>query len=170
MTDIEALRARMRCDVTGNLVGTNTRMIGAPPCDCQGCRADAEITRLREDLDRVTRERDEEVARLCSAPAVEFHQHDWIPGFAAFNPDATTPPPQSRAFCVLNLGSILATVEAGHVEKAEVPYFVAESMMHEIMHALEQWAGAEFSEERIEAMLDKYRAEALTQEPTNAER
>lgn len=96
----------------------------------------------------------------CSTepPRIEFHQQDWIPGFAAFNPDATTPPPQSRAFCVLNLGSILATVATGHVEKAEVPYFVAESMMHEIMHALEQWAGVEFSEERVDALLDKYRA------------
>jgi hypothetical protein len=27
------------CDVTGNLVGTDTIMIGAAPCNCQGCRA-----------------------------------------------------------------------------------------------------------------------------------
>ena len=115
-------------------------------------------------LAAVTAERD----KLREAPRIEFHQQDWIPGFAAFNPDATTPPHQSRAFCVLNLGSILATVATGHVEKAEVPYFVAESMMHEVMHALEQWAGVEFNEERVDALLDKYRA-ILTKEPTNAE-
>lgn len=96
------------------------------------------------------------------APRIEFHQQDWIPGFAAFVPDATTPPPASRAFCVLNLGSMLAAVEMGDLPKADLPYLIAESMMHEVMHALEQWAGTEFSEERIEALLDKYRA-TLTQ-------
>ncbi|WP_430912859.1 hypothetical protein [Methylobacterium sp. sgz302541] len=91
-------------------------------------------------------------------PRVEFHQHDWIPGFAAFAPGATTPGPDSRAFCVLNLGSILGTVETGDVPPTDLPYFIAESMMHEVMHALEQWAGTEFSEERVEALLAKYRA------------
>jgi hypothetical protein len=37
----------MRCDVTGNPVGTDTVMVGAE-CDCQGCRASAEIDRLRD--------------------------------------------------------------------------------------------------------------------------
>lgn len=49
-----------RCDVTGNPVGTDTVMIGAPPCDCQGCRAAAEIDRLHDiiksyEADRVRR-------------------------------------------------------------------------------------------------------------------
>lgn len=35
-----------RCDITGNPVGTDTRMIGAPPCVCQGCRAAAHIETL----------------------------------------------------------------------------------------------------------------------------
>ena len=44
-----------RCDVTGNCVGTDTRMIGAPPCDCQGCRAADHTTSLNAtiaDLER----------------------------------------------------------------------------------------------------------------------
>jgi hypothetical protein len=55
-TDIEALmqiagQANVwRCDVTGNPVGTDTRMIGAPPCQCQGCRAAAEIERLQKQM------------------------------------------------------------------------------------------------------------------------
>jgi len=107
----------------------------------------------KAEVARLTKERDE--ARSLT---IEFRQHDWIPGFAAFHANATTP--QGQAFCVINLGSILATVEAGHVPAADVPYFIAESMMHEIMHALEQWAGVEFSEERVEALLEKYRADA----------
>ena len=107
----------------------------------------------------------EEVERWRNAPRVEFHQQDWLPGFAAFLPDATTLSPSARAFCVLNLGSFLATVEAGHVAKSELPYFIASSMMHEVMHVLEQWAGVEFSEERVESLLEKYRAATLTKEP-----
>lgn len=35
-----------RCDITGNPVGTDTRRVGCP-CKCQGCKAGAEIERLR---------------------------------------------------------------------------------------------------------------------------
>jgi len=89
---------------------------------------------------------------------IEFHQHDWIPGFAAFAPGATTPAPDSRAFCVVNLGSLLAAVQAKDLPAADVPYVVAESMMHEVIHVIEQWAGTEFSEDRVEALLSKYAA------------
>lgn len=85
---------------------------------------------------------------------IEFRQHDWIPGFAAFAPDATTP--NGDAFCVLNLGSLLCAVATGDLPREELPYLIAESMMHEVMHAIEQWAGVEFSEERVEALLAKY--------------
>jgi hypothetical protein len=40
-----------RCDVTGNPVGTDTRMVGAPDCDCQGCRSADKIEGLEADLD-----------------------------------------------------------------------------------------------------------------------
>lgn len=117
-------------------------------------------------------------AALSPAPAlpesgvnlrIEFHQHDWIPGFAAFVPDATSPAPESKAFCVLNLGSLLAAVEDGTVAKSEVPYLVAETMMHEVMHALEQWASAEFNEDRIETILHKYRSAAPAPAPMDGE-
>ena len=96
--------------------------------------------------------------RFAPSLAIEFHQKDFVPGFAAFLPGATTPAPDSRAFCILNIGSLLAGVHMGDVAAAEIPYAVAETMMHEIMHVLEQWAGVEFSEERIEALIERYRA------------
>lgn len=52
MTDIEALRARMR-----ETAESGFDYLEVPASDCLAL--DAEITRLREDLDRVTRERDE---------------------------------------------------------------------------------------------------------------
>lgn len=91
-------------------------------------------------------------------PVVEFHQHDWMEGFAAFLDDGEQFNPDSKAFCVLNLGSLLATVKAGDIPAADLPYVIAESMMHEIIHVLEKWAGQEFSEERVEQLLEKYEA------------
>ena len=38
------------CDITKNPVGTDTVMIGAPPCDCQGCRAADRIEALEAAL------------------------------------------------------------------------------------------------------------------------
>ena len=46
MADIDRIERPWRCDVTGNPVGTDTQMIGYT-CDCQGCRAYAELSRLR---------------------------------------------------------------------------------------------------------------------------
>jgi hypothetical protein len=92
-----------------------------------------------------------------SLPRVEFYQHDWLPAFAAFVPGATVPAPDARAFCVVNLQAFLEAVETGDLRPTELPYFLAESMMHEIIHVLEQWASIEFSEDRVEALLEKYR-------------
>lgn len=88
---------------------------------------------------------------------IEVHQQDWIPGFAAFLDDGEAAD-TGKAHVVLNLGSILAMVQTGDMDPKEVPYFVAESIMHEVMHALEAWAGVEFSEERIETLLEQYAA------------
>lgn len=60
------------------------------------------------------------------------------------------------AHIVLNLGAFIAAVKTGDMDPAEVPYVIAESIMHEVMHVLEEWAGAEFSEDRIEAITDAY--------------
>lgn len=91
-------------------------------------------------------------------PRIEFHQQDFIPGFAAFLPGATTPSPDSKAFCVLNLGAMLSTVYHGRTKREDLPYFLADSIMHEVIHVLEQWAGVEFNEERVDALIEKYRA------------
>jgi hypothetical protein len=48
-------------------------------------------------------------------------------------------------------------VQTGDLDKKDLPYFVAESLMHEVIHVLEAWAGVEFSEDRVEELLTKYR-------------
>ncbi len=52
-----------RCDRTGNPVGTDTVMVGAPPCKCQGCRAYAAVTSLRAQNDELRTELAQTIAR-----------------------------------------------------------------------------------------------------------
>src|SRR5262245_57424399 len=91
------------------------------------------------------------------AVKIEFSQVDWEPGFAGYLDNGQ---PNGTAFCLLNLGTLLCAVEKGDLPKADLPYMIAESMMHEVIHAIEAWAGVEFSEDRVEALLVKYREAA----------
>jgi len=101
---------------------------------------------------------DAERGTVQAMPIIEVRQMDWIPGFAAFVDGAEGP--QGEAQVVLNVGALVAAVDMEDIDASEVPYFVAESIMHEVMHVLEKWAGVEFSEDRIEALTDRYRAAA----------
>lgn len=87
---------------------------------------------------------------------VEIFQHDWMPGFAAFLEDGSVAA-GAPAHVSLNVGAFISAVKTGDLDKADVPYFVAESIMHEVVHVLESWAGVEFSEDRVEELLAKYR-------------
>lgn len=102
---------------------------------------------------------------------IEFPQWDWIPGFAAFihsDQSNLQLDPDARAFCVLNLGSHLATIASGDAKAVDLPYQIARDMMHEVIHALEAWAGVEFSEERVEKLIDDYQ-KAIGRTPPDEE-
>lgn len=87
---------------------------------------------------------------------IDVYQQDWMPGFAAFLDDGSVQT-GAAAKVGLNMGALMAAVETKDLEPKDVPYVVAESIMHEVMHALEAWAGVEFNEDRIEALLEAYR-------------
>lgn len=90
-------------------------------------------------------------------PKIEIYQADGIEGFACYLADSG---PCGPALVGLNVEAFLGTVVMGHVEASELPYAVAESIMHEVIHVLEEWAGVEFSEDRVEALIAEYRKEA----------
>ena len=92
---------------------------------------------------------------LPKFPILEVHKADGIEGFACFT--STEGEIENPAIIGLNLEALLGTVVLGDVEPAELPYFIADSIMHEVIHALEQWAKVEFNEERIEQLIEKYR-------------
>ncbi len=86
---------------------------------------------------------------------IEIYQQDWISGFAAFRDDKSLEV-TGKAHVVLNLGAFLATVATGDIPAKELPYFIAESIMHEVIHILESWTKVEFNEERVDALIEKY--------------
>lgn len=89
-------------------------------------------------------------------PVLEIYQHDWSPGWASFLEDGSIAE-GAKAHATLNLGSCLVAVESGELPAKDLPYLIAESIMHEAIHALESWAKVEFSEERVEELLEVYR-------------
>ena len=87
---------------------------------------------------------------------IDVYQNDWMPGFAAFLDDGSLAE-GAAAKVGLNVGALMVAVETGDLEAKDVPYVVADSIMHEVVHALEAWAGVEFNEERVEKLLAEYR-------------
>jgi ketopantoate reductase len=88
--------------------------------------------------------------------SIEVFQQDWVPGFAAFHDDGQINE-TAKAHVIINIGSLLAAVQEGDLGAKDLPYMIAESLMHEVVHVLEAWAGVEFSEDRVEELLAKYR-------------
>ncbi len=88
---------------------------------------------------------------------IEIYQQDWIPGFAAFANNGQIEK-DGTAHVMINIGSLLCAAANGDIENTDLPYIIAECLMHEITHALECWAGVEFSEEKVEELTEKYRA------------
>ncbi|MEW8494249.1 MAG: hypothetical protein AB2604_10625 [Candidatus Thiodiazotropha taylori] len=96
------------------------------------------------------------VKMLKPGLVLNIYQQDWMPGFAAFLDDGAIQS-NAPAHLALNIGSTLLAVESVDLSAEDVPYMLAETLMHEIIHALESWASVEFSEERVEQLLTQYR-------------
>ena len=87
---------------------------------------------------------------------IEVFQQDFMPGWAAFHNDGSMKR-EAKAHVSLNVGGLLAAVHTGELDRRKLPYMVAESLVHEAIHAFEAWAEVEFSEEKVEALLTQYR-------------
>ena len=96
-----------------------------------------------------------------TVPLLEVYQADGVKGFACYV--ATDGEISGAPIIGLNVESLLGTVVLGDISPSELPYMVAECIMHEVIHALEDWAKVEFSENRIEALIEKYRTQMCGQ-------
>jgi hypothetical protein len=88
--------------------------------------------------------------------SIEVYQQDWGPGYACFLDDGSVRT-DAKAHVGLNLGNFLGSIEIGELDSKDLPYAIAESLMHEVVHVLESWANVEFNEERVEGLLTAYR-------------
>ncbi|MCJ2084202.1 DUF2829 domain-containing protein [Methylobacterium sp. J-090] len=95
-----------------------------------------------------------------SGITVEFRQHDFMPGFAAYLHQEGKPFPDGKAFCAIDLSAILLSHAVTDGTRAELAETIADTMVHEVIHVIEAWAGAEFSEARVEGLIARYRGHA----------
>lgn len=87
--------------------------------------------------------------------SIEVYQQDWIPGFAAFMHNGSVHK-DAKAHVVINLAAMAAAVKLGDIDKKDLPYAIVSDLLHEIIHVLEAWAGVEFSEERVDKIVEMY--------------
>lgn len=85
---------------------------------------------------------------------IKIYQQDFMPGFAAYLGGSLST--QSHAAISLNVGAIAAMVVKKDIKPTDIPAFVVESLFHEVIHVLEEFAQIKFSEKRVEALTQKY--------------
>lgn len=86
---------------------------------------------------------------------IEIRPYRGSKGFACYLAGSVH---EDRVRVRLGIEGIIACVESGDIEAKDIPYIVADCIMHEIIHALEDYARVEFSEDRVEDCITRYRA------------
>lgn len=139
----------------GRWVRTRRTLEGGTWVQCQSCFCSTAAGGRASAIETWNRRASTGPVDLLPADlTVKVSQEDWFEGFGAYLAGSVNDGP---ALVVLNIGGIAALVQAGDIEKADVPYLIAETVMHEVVHALEEWAGVEFNEERVEKLVEMYR-------------
>lgn len=81
-------------------------------------------------------------------------QMDGVEGFACYlSPTAK----KGRAIIGLNVEALIAGVAAKDFKAKDLPYIIADSVMHEVIHVLEEWAKVQFSDKKVERLIAAYR-------------
>lgn len=81
-------------------------------------------------------------------------QMDGVEGFACYlSPSAR----KGKAIIGLNVEAMLAGVLTKDFTVKDLPYIVADSIMHEVIHVLEDWAKVQFSDKKVERLIGAYR-------------
>lgn len=83
---------------------------------------------------------------------IDVYQDDGIEAFGSYRPGLS----DGKAMIGISVERLLGLVATDTIPAAELPYVVAETIMHEMLHALEEWAGVAFSEERVEELIQRY--------------
>lgn len=82
---------------------------------------------------------------------------DDMPAFAGFLAGSVT---EGEPIVAISLQNMLGAYVCVDVPREELPYMIAECLMHEIVHALEELFDVPFSEEKIEGLIEEYQKRA----------
>ena len=82
-------------------------------------------------------------------------QADGINGFGCYL--QTSVRKNKRCIIGVNVEALMAAVAMKDLKVEDVPYIFAETIMHEVIHSLEDWAKMEFSHKKVDKLIDKYR-------------
>lgn len=80
-------------------------------------------------------------------------QADGVEGFAFYKVGSVK---DNRCVIGLNVEAFVASVAMGQIRRKDLPYIMAESIMHEVIHALEDWAKVKFSHRRVNKLIKAY--------------
>ena len=80
-------------------------------------------------------------------------QADGVDGFAFYKVGSVK---DNRCIIGLNVEAFVASVAMGQTKLKDLPYLLAESIMHEVIHALEDWAKVQFSHRKVNKLLKDY--------------
>jgi len=97
--------------------------------------------------------------KLKPSIKIRVYQTNFSPGFAFYQAGKRISS-TGKALVGLDIGNLLGLVKSKDIAPKELPYFVAQVLMHEVFHALEDWARVEFNEKRVDQLVAKYEKEA----------
>jgi hypothetical protein len=93
--------------------------------------------------------------------SLDVYQYDGIDSFAAY---AQPLEANNKPFIAINIEAVLESVVVGDLTPEDLPYMIAECIMHEVVHGLEDYFKVEFSEEKVEQLIAKYRETGAKQD------
>lgn len=97
--------------------------------------------------------------KLLPSVKIRVYQTNFSPGFAFYQSGGNLTK-TGKAIVGLDIGNLLGLVKSKDVRPKELPHFVAQVLMHEVFHVLEEWPGVEFNEKRVDKLISQYEKEA----------
>lgn len=94
-------------------------------------------------------------SKLKPTIKIRVYQTNFSPGFAFYQTGRRLSK-TGKAIVGLDIGNLLALAADNSIDAKELPYIVAQVLMHEVFHVLEEWAGVEFSEARVDKLCRMY--------------
>lgn len=84
---------------------------------------------------------------------IEVHVRPDLPAFAGYAAGSVS---RGEPVIVLNIEAFVRALDAGALEPEDMAHAMAETLVHECFHAIEEFWGLAFSEDRVEGWIDEF--------------